>query len=333
MSNRDSLFAAFVVGIVVASIMFTLVSCDKKTQDSDAPTASDPNDTKQQAKEPDKEDVLRQRVNRSKDRQGAEDLTRQISDFEHQLVTLESEHSLLMRTLGQVMAMAEKEKATETVTKLKGYLEQKDKIYQEEVHFIQKSLKRLRTIVGASESQTVKNQAGAKAPLFGLKGSDGKMIKLEGFRGSIVVLEWLNPNCPHTIRYYERGRMQSMAQKYAGSQVIWLGINSTPDDTQDKNSAFAQKYGLKYPILDDSAGTVSKQYQAKSTPHIFIIDSQGVIAYNGAFDNDIPGRRQKKTVTSYVDQALSDLVAAKSVQVPFTQPFGTPVGQRVAAYR
>jgi peroxiredoxin len=333
MSNRDSLFAAFVVGIVVASIMFTLVSCDQKTQTPASPSASEPNDTKEQAKEPDKEDNQRPIASYSKDRKSTEDLQRQISDFEHQLVSLESEHSLLTHTLQQVIALAEKEKAVETEARLKGYLEKKNKAYQEEVRFVQRSLKRLRTIVGASESQIVKNQAGAKAPLFGLMGSDGKMIKLGDYRGSIVVMEWLNPNCPHTIRYHERGRMQGMVQKYTDSQVVWLGINSTPGDTQENNSAFAEKYGLTYPILDDSAGAVSKQYQAKSSPHIFIIDRQGVIAYNGSFDDDIPGRRQKKAVTSYVDQALSDLVAAKSVQVPFTQPFGTPVGQRIAAYR
>ena len=335
MSNRDSLFAAFVVGFVVASSMFTLVSCDKKPQttpSADSPSAAEPKESEPMAR-PGKEDVMRQVASRARDRQSAEDLQRQIVDFEHQLVSLETEHSILTRTLRQTIALAEKENALETAVKLKGFLEDKNKAYQEEVGFVQKSLKRLKTIVDASESTIVKNQAGVKASTFRLMGSDGKLVKLEDYRDAVVVLEWLNPNCPYTVRYHERRRMQNLAQKYKDSDVVWLGINSTPGDTQEKNHAFAQKYGLPYPILEDTAGAISDRYHARTTPHIFIIDKQGVIAYNGSFDDDIPGRRQKKAVTCHVDKALSDLVAGKSVQVPYTQPFGTSVGQRVAAYR
>jgi peroxiredoxin len=100
-----------------------------------------------------------------------------------------------------------------------------------------------------------------KAPDFTLVNYDGKEVKLADYKDKIVVLEWLNYECPFVRYHYEKAAtMKDLAAKYKDKNVVWLAINSTSTQERAKNKEFAEKYAIGYPILDDSAGTVGKEF-------------------------------------------------------------------------
>jgi peroxiredoxin len=165
------------------------------------------------------------------------------------------------------------------------------------------------------------------APDFALKNYDGKEYKLADLKGKIVVLEWFNYECPFSRYNYEKTTADNdLAAKYADKNVVWLAINSTGHQTADKTREFAAEFKVVHPILDDSAGTVGKAYGAMTTPHIFIIDAAGNIAYKGAFDNAPIGKipENEKSI-NYVDKALDELTTGKAVTTSETKPYGCSV--------
>ncbi len=170
--------------------------------------------------------------------------------------------------------------------------------------------------------------ASEKSPDFTLTNYDGKQISLADFEGKIVVLEWLNYDCPFVKYHYEKTlTMANLAKKYAEKDVVWLAINSTNYATAEANKAFAEKHSLPYAILDDHTGRVGHAYKATRTPELFVIDKKGGIAYHGAIDNAPFGKlndgHQEKI--NYVDKALAELMQDKEVSTPKTKPYGCTV--------
>jgi peroxiredoxin len=162
-----------------------------------------------------------------------------------------------------------------------------------------------------------------KAPAFTLTDQAGKKHSLADYAGKVVVLEWMNPDCPISRRHYTTPTMKNLATKYAPKGVVWLAINSTNYYTPEQNKAWAEKYALPYPILDDRPGTVGHLYGAKTTPDMRIIDARGVVVYAGAIDDNSTGRKPEPT--NYVAQALDELLAGKKVSRAKTQPYGCSV--------
>ena len=175
-----------------------------------------------------------------------------------------------------------------------------------------------------SAPEDVSAEAISKAGGFSLSDQDGNKVSLADFSGKIVVLEWINYDCPFVVAHYESGTMKNLAEKYAGKGVVWLGINSTNYATVQTNKEFVEKNSLSYPVLDDHDGSVGRLYEAKTTPHIIIMDGKGQIAYNGAIDNAPMGKVTGEYV-NYADKALEELVAGESVTTPATKPYGCTV--------
>lgn len=164
----------------------------------------------------------------------------------------------------------------------------------------------------------------AKAPDFTLTDQNGTAHTLSGFAGKIVVLEWLNPDCPFVKRHHEtKTTMADLAKAYADKGVVWLGINSTHYFDTAKNKAFVTRLNLPFAVLNDSDGKVGKLYGATRTPEMFIIHKDGTIAYHGAIDDDPKG--DKTTIVNYVQQALDELLAGKPVSIAHTAPYGCTV--------
>ncbi len=181
--------------------------------------------------------------------------------------------------------------------------------------------------VGVCRGKEKKAESGTdvKAPQFTLKNYDGKEVSLSDYAGKIVVLEWFNYECPFVVYHYEKPKtMASLAAKYKDKDVVWLAVNSTKHLTTEKNKAFAEEHKLSYPILDDRSGEVGRAYGAKTTPHMFIIDTAGKIVYDGAIDDSPMGSKKEKTI-NYVDEALAELTAGKEVSTPKTKPYGCSV--------
>jgi peroxiredoxin len=175
--------------------------------------------------------------------------------------------------------------------------------------------------------QAAEKEKPVKAPDLTLTNYDGKEHKLADLKGKIVVLEWFNYECPFVKYHYEKAAtMKDLAAKYKDKNVVWLAINSTAHQTTEKNKEFAEKHAILYPILDDSSGTVGKAYDAKTTPHIFIIDAGGNIVYNGAIDNAPLGKiPENEKYVNYADKALDELTAGKPVTTAQTKPYGCTV--------
>jgi peroxiredoxin len=170
-----------------------------------------------------------------------------------------------------------------------------------------------------------KNQ---KAPDFTLKDLNGLDIQLSKLAGKIVVLEWTNYDCPFVKAHYtdQVRTMSELAATYRDKGVVWLTINSTHYATTESNKEWAQKHGLKQTILIDSDGKVGKLYGAETTPHMFVIDKEGKIAYEGAIDNAPLGKKpEDEELVNYVDKAISELLEGKKVQFVKTKPYGCSV--------
>jgi len=177
------------------------------------------------------------------------------------------------------------------------------------------------TTGAANAGSTAK--VGDKAPDFTAKDHSGKDVKLSDFKGKTVVLEWINPGCPYVKRHYEAGTMANLAKEYAAGSgdVVWLAVNSNSGAKAEDMKAFAQKHELSYPILMDGEGTVGKAYGAKTTPHMFVIDKDGKLAYAGGIDNDEDGEKSSDRV-NYVKNALDELKSGKPVSTSETKAYG-----------
>jgi len=171
------------------------------------------------------------------------------------------------------------------------------------------------------------NEKPVKAPDFKLKNHDGKEVKLSDYKGKIVVLEWINQECPFVKYHYEKkSTMKELAARYKDKKVVWLAIDSTNHQKPEKNKEYAEKCKILHPILDDRSGKVGRAYKATNTPHMFVINTDGNIAYNGAIDNAPMGKVPKdKELVNYVDKALKELISGKTVSIAKTKPYGCTV--------
>ena len=172
---------------------------------------------------------------------------------------------------------------------------------------------------------------GKKVPNFTLTGIDGKTYQLSDFKGKTVVLEWNNPFCPFVVPHYEGGGMTTRQKRYTAQGIVWLTINSTNATHKDYRSAAEFKetlaaYNPGYTAyLLDTDGTVGKKYGAKTTPHIFVIDAKGKLAYRGAIDDSPDTEGGKNAKVNYADQVLSEILAGKKVSVNATKQYGCSV--------
>lgn len=164
---------------------------------------------------------------------------------------------------------------------------------------------------------------GQPAPAFELKDEEGKEHSLSQYRGKFVVLEWVNPECPYVKRHYDAKTMQTTWEGSDKEKVVWLSIDSTAHNTPEKSREWKKAQGFSYPVLQDPEGKVGKLYGAKTTPHMYVIDQEGILRYAGAIDDDPRGN--KETKKNYVQAALAELLAGKEVSVKTSQPYGCTV--------
>ncbi len=170
------------------------------------------------------------------------------------------------------------------------------------------------------------------APDFTLLDVNGKQHKLSQYKGKIVVLEWINFDCPYVKKHYNSKNMQQLQEKYTKQDVVWIAIcssapgkqgNFTKDEILDRIKQHDAKFNA---YLIDEDGKVGKTYGAKTTPHIFIIDKNGNLVYAGGID-DKPSKEIEdvKNAKNYVSKALDELLNGKPVSEQSAQPYGCSV--------
>jgi hypothetical protein len=178
-------------------------------------------------------------------------------------------------------------------------------------------------------------RVGEPGPDFAATDTNGKVHKLSEYRGQFVVLEWTNRGCPYTQKHYNSGNMQRLQREWTGKGVIWLTIISSAPGTQGYVTAPEENVYLKEvnaaptAVLLDPTGAVGQLYDAKTTPHMFIINSQGTLIYNGAIDDrpttdlaDVNGAK------NYVSVSLEEATSGKPVTDATTRPYGCSVKYR-----
>ena len=171
---------------------------------------------------------------------------------------------------------------------------------------------------------------GKKAPDFTLTDLEGKEHKLSDYTaaGKTVVLEWFNPSCPFVVKHYENNAdtMDALHKEFKDRDVVWLAINSGKDGhpTADRamNLAAHKKWDMQHPILMDASGKVGSAYGAVTTPNMYIVDTDGMLRYAGAIDND---RRRGIGSTNFVRDALTAVLAGETVKTSFEKPYGCSV--------
>ena len=171
-----------------------------------------------------------------------------------------------------------------------------------------------------------------QAPNFKLMDSNGKEHSLSDFKDKIVVLEWINYECPFVKKHYDSKNMQTLQEKYTKQGLIWLTICSSAESkqgnfTNDEINRRSKKHGAKFTAyLVDSDGKVGKMYGAKTTPHMYIINEAGKLVYAGGIDDKAStDLEDNKDAKNYVSLALEELLAGKDVSVQSSKPYGCSV--------
>lgn len=167
------------------------------------------------------------------------------------------------------------------------------------------------------------------APEFTLTDTNGDDVTLSDLRGKYVVLEWINFDCPYVVMHYSGSNMQDLQKKYVGDDVVWLSICSSAEGKQgyfageELTSRMAKENWAGSHYLPDADGTVGHQYLAKTTPHMYVIDKEGVLRYTGAIDSKRPRRASDiADATNYVAAALDSLMAGEDVAEQVTRSYG-----------
>jgi len=172
---------------------------------------------------------------------------------------------------------------------------------------------------------------GAPAPDFtATDAMTGNDISLSALKGKLVVLEWNNPLCPFVKKFYSVSAMQTLQQNATKKGVVWISVNSSAEGKEGfmKDEAAVKDFireRAAHPThyIRDTSGSIGKLYGAKTTPHMFVIDSKGKLAYMGAID-DTPTADSADIATAknYVTRALHALTEGEEVAVKSTQPYG-----------
>jgi peroxiredoxin len=164
---------------------------------------------------------------------------------------------------------------------------------------------------------------GQRVPDWSAKDENGVEHTLSQYKGHAVVLEWTNSECPFVERHYQAKTMVKLAAALGAKDVVWLAVNSTYTNTPEDTKAWKQENHFSYATLQDPEGTLGHLFGARTTPHMFVIDADGVLRYRGAIDDDQYGRAE--TPKNYVDSAVHALLASASPDPSDTQPYGCSV--------
>lgn len=175
-------------------------------------------------------------------------------------------------------------------------------------------------------------EIGEAAPAFSVKDIEGNEITNAKLKGKIAVLEWNNPECPFVRKHYDSKNMQQLQSEAKDKEVVWITVNSS---SAGKQGALDAKQAREYLASSgatpthyvlDPEGELGRIYGAKTTPHMFVIDAKGKLAYMGAIDDDSSTNPAKAaTAKNYVRDAMTALKAGKPVKTASTQAYGCSV--------
>ena len=173
---------------------------------------------------------------------------------------------------------------------------------------------------------------GQAAPVFNAVDSNGQALSLDQYIGKTVVLEWTNHECPYVKKHYESSNMQTLQKEATTQGVVWLSVISSAPGEQgyvkaaDANRLSKERGAAPSRVLLDPSGVLGKLYNARTTPHMFVIDPAGKLVYMGGIDDKpTAAKSDLAKAKNYVRSALGDLTAKRPVATPVSQPYGCNV--------
>jgi len=165
---------------------------------------------------------------------------------------------------------------------------------------------------------------GKKIPNFEAQDINGEKISLERLQGKFVVVEWFHPLCPFTGKHYKSHNMQNLQKEFKEKNVVWISVQT---DTRDISESDQLKSIMTWKELTSSSATYYlKLFSAKVTPHMFIINGEGILIYQGGIDNK-PSTKVEDVAdaNNYVSAALNETISGKPISISTTKPYGCPV--------
>ena len=184
------------------------------------------------------------------------------------------------------------------------------------------------------ESNTAKEkktaEVGEKAPDFALVDQNGKTHTLQEYEGKVVVLEWFNETCPICKGVWDSGLVPKLIKNLdeTNSEVVYLAINSSADrpkeDVVQSGKEYIEELEIEIPILSDYDGKVGRAYKARTTPHMFVIDAEGTLVYQGALSDDKRRKKGDKAET-HILRVVTQLEASEEISPSYVQPWGCSV--------
>ncbi len=187
------------------------------------------------------------------------------------------------------------------------------------------------TLAAVGSAAQATPEVGKPAPAFAVRDSSGQMQTLADHAGKVVILEWTNAECPFVKKHYS-GNMQALQRAYTDKGAVWLSVISSAKGKQGHLSAEAadqltdERNAAPTAVLLDESGTMGRGYGASTTPHMFVIDGEGVLAYKGGIDS-IPSADVEDIAraTPYLANAADAVLSAQPVAEPVTKPYGCSV--------
>jgi len=163
--------------------------------------------------------------------------------------------------------------------------------------------------------------------------SNGTVHNLSDFAGKNVVLEWTNEGCPYVKKHYKSGNMQALQKEAtADGDTVWLSVISSAPGKQgyktgeEANAHVAETGAAPTAVILDSDGVKGRTFSAKTTPHMYVINADQTLVYQGAIDDDRSADPSKaKTANNFVRAALSAVKSGGPVAVSETTPYGCSV--------
>jgi peroxiredoxin len=162
-------------------------------------------------------------------------------------------------------------------------------------------------------------QVGKSAPDFSLPGLEGISHRLSDQRGMIVVLNFWSATCPWAQVADETIAAIDVLQD---ERIVLWPIASNVDETPEQIRDVAGERGLPIVLLD-AGHSVADMYEAVTTPHVFVIDSEGVLRYRGSLDDT--SFRQSSPTKNYLADAVSALLEGRDPTPAETPGYGCAI--------
>ena len=175
-------------------------------------------------------------------------------------------------------------------------------------------------------------EVGKTAPDFDLVDTQGNTVALSSLQGKTVVMEWTNHQCPFVKKHYESGNMQALQKEATADDVVWVSVISSAQgnqghvDADQADALTAERDASPTHVLLDASGDLGRLYEARTTPHMFVINAEGQVAYMGGIDS-IPSADKADIdgAENYVRTALGEIKSGQAVTTATTRPYGCSV--------